>query len=99
MRLSYSESEEALAADLRAFLARTLPELPPRPDPNDWAARRAYDTGWQRRLYDAGYAGISWPKAYGGREASPTEQLVFLEEMNRAGAPYIGVNFVGNLHA
>jgi alkylation response protein AidB-like acyl-CoA dehydrogenase len=50
-------------------------------------------------LYDAGYAGVSWPGAYGGRDASPVEQLVFWEELARAGAPYVGVNFVGTLHA
>ena len=99
MRLSYSDSERALASELRSWLAQVLPGLPPRPDPNDWKARRRYDTDWQRRLFDAGYAGIAWPRAYGGREASPTEQLVFLEEMDRAGAPYVGVNFVGTLHA
>jgi alkylation response protein AidB-like acyl-CoA dehydrogenase len=99
VRLSYSESERDLADELRSWLAQVLPELPPRPDPANWEARRDYDTGWQRRLFDAGYAGISWPLEYGGRGASPSEQLVFLEEMNRANAPYIGVNFVGNLHA
>ncbi|MFI5042144.1 MAG: acyl-CoA dehydrogenase family protein, partial [Acidimicrobiales bacterium] len=99
MRLSYSESEQALAEELRVFLARALPELGLLPDPSDWAARRAYDTTWQRMLFEAGYAGIAWPRAYGGREASPTEQLVFLEELNQASAPYVGVNFVGTLHA
>ena len=58
-----------------------------------------YDTDWQRRLFDAGYAGMSWPREYGGRDAAPTEQLLFLEETTRAQAPYVGVNFVGNLHA
>ncbi len=99
MRLSYSESERAFAAELRAWLAQELPTLGPEPDRDDWAARRRYDTDWQRRLYEAGYAGLSWPKEYGGRGASPAEQLVFLEETNRAGAPYVGVNFVGTLHA
>ena len=36
---------------------------------------------------------------YGGRGASPTEQLIFYEETTRAKAPYVGVNFVGTLHA
>ena len=53
---------------------------------------------WQRRLFEAGYAGINWPREYGGRDASPSEQLVYYEETARAGAPYIGVNFVGILH-
>ena len=67
--------------------------------PHDWAGRRAYDTDWQRRLFDAGYAGISWPTEYGGRGATLVEQLIYLEETTRAGAPYVGVNFVGMLHA
>jgi alkylation response protein AidB-like acyl-CoA dehydrogenase len=49
-------------------------------------------------LYDAGYAGINWPKEYGGRGATPTEHLIYLEESERAKAPYVGVNFVGLLH-
>ncbi len=43
--------------------------------------------------------GINWPKEHGGRGATPTEHLIFLEESERAGAPYVGVNFVGLLHA
>ena len=38
-------------------------------------------------LFDAGYAGINWPKEYGGRGATPTEHLIFLEETERARAP------------
>ncbi len=50
-------------------------------------------------LFDAGYAGINWPKEYGGRGASPVEHMIFLEETERVGAPYVGTNFVGLLHA
>ncbi len=46
-----------------------------------------------------GYAGINWPKEYGGRGATLTEQLIYLEETTLAGAPYVGVNFVGLMHA
>src|SRR5688572_25097378 len=99
MDLRYSESDERFRADVRAWLERELKELPPRPGPEDWRARRDYDTDWQRKLFEAGYAGINWPKEVGGRGASPTEQLIFLEETERAGAPYVGVNFVGLLHA
>jgi alkylation response protein AidB-like acyl-CoA dehydrogenase len=94
-----SEAEAAFRAELRAWLARTLPELDAPPGRDDWPARVRYDTDWQRRLFDAGYAGVSWPAEYGGRDASPGEQLVFLEETTRARAPYVGVNFVGTLHA
>ena len=65
----------------------------------DWDARRAWDTGWQRMLFDAGYTGINWPKEFGGRGATPTEHLIFIEETERARAPYVGMNFVGLLHA
>jgi alkylation response protein AidB-like acyl-CoA dehydrogenase len=99
MRLRYSDSDEAFRAGLRAWLDTELPTLPPPPPRDAWAERRRFDTDWQRRLFDAGYAGLSWPAEYGGRGASPTEQLVFLEETTRARAPYVGVNFVGTLHA
>ena len=99
MDLRYSEADEEFRADLRSWLSATLPTLPDAPDPQDWPARRVYDTAWQRLLHEAGYAGINWPKEFGGRGATLSEQLVFLEETERAHAPYVGVNFVGLLHA
>ena len=99
MDLRYSPSEQAFRAELRAWLAEVLPGLPPEPAPDDWPARRAYDTGWQRLLHEAGYAGINWPAEYGGRGATLTEQLIYLEETTLAGAPYVGTNFVGLMHA
>lgn len=98
MDLRYSASDERFRSELRAWLADAVPKHGPPPPSHDWPARVAYDTGWQRKLFDAGYAGINWPKAYGGRELSATEQLVYYEETARAGAPYVGVNFVGLLH-
>jgi hypothetical protein len=97
--LRYSEAEERFRDELRGWLHDALTALPPEPDREDWQGRRAYDTAWQRRLHAAGYAGIDWPADAGGRAASPTEQLIFLEETEKAGAPYVGVNFVGLLHA
>jgi len=97
--LRYSESEEAFRAGLRSWLSEVLPTLPDKSSHLDWPARRAYDTTWQRMLFDAGYAGIDWPVEGGGRGASPVEQLIYLEELERAHAPYVGVNFVGLLHA
>ncbi|MEU8892201.1 acyl-CoA dehydrogenase family protein [Streptomyces sp. NPDC048442] len=92
MDLTYTPQEEEFRAELRGWLARVLPGLPERPDPLDWPGRRTYDTAWQRMLYDAGYADLP-------REATPTQHLIFLEETERAGAPYVGANFVGLLHA
>src|SRR5438874_2639315 len=99
MDLRYSEDEERFRREVRGWLQEALPMLPPKPGSEDWPARRTYDTMWQRMLHDAGYAGIDWPREFGGRGAAPTEQLIFLEETERAGAPYVGVNFVGLLHA
>jgi len=99
VELAYSDADEAFRAELRAWLGATLPALAAQPARDAWDARRKWDTDWQRRLFDAGYAGLHWPKEYGGRGASPTEQLIFYEETARARAPYVGVNFVGTLHA
>ena len=99
MDLRYTDAEESFRADLRRWLAEVLPTLPPKPEATDWPGRRAYDQGWQTLLFEAGYAGVDWPIEGGGRGASPIEQLLFKEECERAGAPYVGTGFVGLLHA
>ncbi len=99
MDLRYTPEEEAFRDELGAWLDDVLPHVPPHPDRLDWSGRRAWDTGWQRQLFDAGYAGINWPVEFGGRGATPTEHLIFLEETTRRHAPYVGMNFVGLLHA
>lgn len=54
---------------------------------------------WQRTLYEAGYIGIAWPSESGGQGLTPQHQLVFSEELARAGAPQpiglIGLDVVG----
>jgi alkylation response protein AidB-like acyl-CoA dehydrogenase len=97
--LRYRPEDEAFRAELRTWLEAAVPAHGPPPPPDDWPARRAYDTAWQRKLCDAGYAGLAWPSRFGGRGLPITQQLVYLEEYARAGAPYIGVNFVGLMHA
>jgi len=99
MDLRYSQQDEQFRAQIREWLAKEVPAHGPPPPPGDWTARRAYDTAWQRKLHDAGYAGLAWPAEFGGRGLPVTQQLVYLEEYARADAPYISVNFVGLMHA
>ncbi|WP_420436063.1 acyl-CoA dehydrogenase family protein [Candidatus Poriferisocius sp.] len=99
MDIRFTADEIAFRDELRAWLTDVLPTLGDPPNSDDWTARREWDTGWQRMLYDAGYAGINWPSEFGGRGSTPTEHLIFLEETTRMGAPYVGMNFVGQLHA
>ena len=40
---------------------------------------------WQRTLFDGGWAGITWPKAYGGRGGRPIHQVIFNQEQARYG--------------
>ena len=49
---------------------------------------------WNATLADAGWAAPAWPRRFGGRDASITEQLAWLEEMAAAGAPG-AVNVIG----
>jgi alkylation response protein AidB-like acyl-CoA dehydrogenase len=99
--LNLNPKERAFRDEVRAWLDANAPR--------DWAARRqaeeslnarfTYLRQWQRKLFDAGWAGISWPVEYGGRGASVIEQMIFLEEMARAQAPpmanVIGLGLVG----
>lgn len=50
--------------------------------------------GWQRLKYDSGYAGISWPQAYGGAGLTELHQAVFAEEEAKHGfaSSYFGIS-------
>src|SRR5690349_773726 len=96
MEIRFSAEEERSRAEARAWLAANVPATP---RPTELRARAEYDRAWQRRMYDAGWAGIAWPKEYGGRGAGLMEQLVWYEEYARANAPDISTLFVGLNHA
>ena len=54
---------------------------------------------WPRKLHDAGYVGMEWPKKYGGQEASFTQQVIVGEETGRVRMPplinQIGLTIIG----
>ena len=88
MDLNLTPQETKFRDELRAWLNTNVP--------SDWETHRLNDSmearfhflrAWQKRVYEAGWAGVAWPKEYGGRGASLMEQVIFTEEMARAGAP------------
>jgi alkylation response protein AidB-like acyl-CoA dehydrogenase len=81
--LTLSPSEKAFRDELRAWLIGNHPGREPEGDLAGFEFRRA----WQRRLHEAGWAGVSWPREYGGRGATLVEQAIYNEEMVRAQAP------------
>jgi len=52
-------------------------------DPADQQQYLARCLEWQSTLYDNGWAGIAWPRAFGGRGASPSESIIFNQEARR----------------
>ena len=89
MQLRDTPEEAAFRAELRAWLEEHNPGLDGLPDTN---AKKA----WSRAIYDAGYAGLTWPKEYGGQGGSYSEQAILLEEWARAEAPsHLGVIGLG----
>src|SRR6476620_180154 len=85
MDLTWSPEEQAFRAEVREWLADNVPAEPlPSGDTREGFARHLE---WERRLFDARFAVVSWPEAYGGRDASLWEWLIFEEEYYAAGAP------------
>jgi alkylation response protein AidB-like acyl-CoA dehydrogenase len=101
MDLNLTPEEQKFRDEFRAWLKENVPA--------EWAGGALgsedreeylrYLRDWQRKLYEGGWAGISWPKAFGGRGASLMEQAIFQEELARANAPQligtIGLSLVG----
>src|SRR4051812_44340382 len=85
MDLAHSPSEAAFRAEARRWLEANVPEVPY--PSGDTAAGFRLHVEWEKRLFEARWAVVSWPREYGGREASLIEWLIFEEEYYRAGAP------------
>ncbi|MDA3659221.1 acyl-CoA dehydrogenase family protein [Mycobacterium xenopi] len=85
MDLDFDEETLAFQREVREFLAANREAFP----------TKSYDTAegfeqhrrWDRVLFDAGLSVITWPRKYGGRDASLLQWVVFEEEYFRAGAP------------
>ena len=101
MDLGLTASEQKFRDELRSWLKANLPEKSGKAVKNAASAHEyhAYLKAWQRKLYDGNYAGINWPKEFGGRGASFIEQAIFQEELALADAPErmgtIGQGLVG----
>jgi alkylation response protein AidB-like acyl-CoA dehydrogenase len=82
VNLRDAPDEAAFRAGVRAWLAENLPAEPGR--------------DWSRKMYEAGYAGLTWPEEFGGRGAPYSHQAIVLEEFARTGAPsHMGVIGLG----
>jgi alkylation response protein AidB-like acyl-CoA dehydrogenase len=83
-----SPGEKQFREDVRDWLRANRPGHE-RPGDGDSAGQIAYDRAWQRTQYDGGWAGLSWPKEYGGRGLTPVEQLIWSEEYASADCPLV----------
>jgi alkylation response protein AidB-like acyl-CoA dehydrogenase len=84
MDLTLSPSEEEFRDEVRTWLEENHPGPEPEAGLDEVMAFRRE---WQKKLHGAGWAGISWPKEYGGRGATMVEQAIFAAEASRQEAP------------
>ena len=99
MDLNLTAEETKFRDEFRGWLTANVPK--------DWDERREdsldvrfeYLRAWQLKLYEGGWAGISWPREFGGRGASLMQQVIFWQEMALAGAPpmanVLGLGLIG----
>jgi len=102
MDLNYSPEEEEFRGKVRGWLNENVAR----------SGLRGFDANadrdkstieqmkeWQRRVHDAGYLALSWPREYGGQAMDPIRQSIVNEEMTRARAPGLigamGIGMVG----
>jgi alkylation response protein AidB-like acyl-CoA dehydrogenase len=85
MDLRFSDEDQAFRGEARDWLQANVP-AEPLPS-GDTRAGFALHVDWEKKLFDARYAVVSWPESYGGRDASLVQWLIFEEEYHRSGAP------------
>jgi alkylation response protein AidB-like acyl-CoA dehydrogenase len=104
MDFEYTPEQEAFRKEFRGWLEANLPPdlcLDDAADDRVPSDRETYERrrAWQRKMFEAGWVGISWPKEYGGRGATIMERVIWEEEYTAARAPVLpaamGLNLVG----
>jgi alkylation response protein AidB-like acyl-CoA dehydrogenase len=96
MDLKFSPEDEAFRAEVRDWLRSNIPHDK---RPHSGPPMRAFDAAWQRKQYEGGWAGVTWPKEYGGLGLSVVRQLIYYEEYARAGGPDQALVFCAQNHA
>lgn len=97
MDLLYSEEDLEFRERARRWLSAHTPD---RPRPPNGPPAADFDRNWQRKLFDHGWAGVTWPKAYGGLGLTGLQQVIWYEELARADAPHhINTTYVALMHA
>lgn len=98
MDFRYTPEQEAFRVRLREWLERNKAEVfgdhgdPLAEHDEDSEARWQRMLEWHRRLYEAGYVALHWPKEWGGGGAGLVEQAIYQDEVLRLGLPLYGAN-------
>jgi alkylation response protein AidB-like acyl-CoA dehydrogenase len=101
MDLSYTPEQERFRKQVRRWIKANLPPRHKDDRPIEYGSPKRIEAlkGWQRKLYEAGYVAMSWPKEYGGQEADVVRQTIVNEELLLGRAPgqigMMGVQMVG----
>jgi alkylation response protein AidB-like acyl-CoA dehydrogenase len=85
MDFDLGEAEKTFRDEVRAWLKANAPKSDAAE--SDQVKLISNRRAWQKKLYEAGYVGITWPKEYGGRGGDFMDQLIFNDEMIVAQAP------------
>src|SRR5438128_5251915 len=96
MDFSLTSEQQAFRQTVRAWLKENIPHEWKHLGSSEIPRLEAYELlrEWQRKLYDAGFIGLTWPKEYGGRGLTFMEEMILHEEMALAKAPPI-LNVLG----
>ncbi|MGB3407661.1 MAG: acyl-CoA dehydrogenase family protein [Jannaschia sp.] len=90
--MKLTDAQQDLEHEVAAWVAKAVAEIGP--PPADEAAAFAREVAWERRVHAAGYAGLHWPVAFGGRGATIVEHYIVMQAFGHAMAPE-GANNIG----
>jgi len=98
MDLNFSDADRDFRARAREWLKANVPQDK---RPANGPAAAQFDRDWQRKMYEHGWAGVAWPKEYGGMGLTGLQQVIWYEELARAEAPaqHISTTYVALMHA
>ena len=97
MDFAFSADDEKFRVEVRQFLAQNPPHTFYCETPDEGVSTGGFSRAYYKKLGEAGYLSLYWPKEHGGSGEPLTRQFILMEELSYAQAPTCATQLIATV--